>query len=313
MPGTFDDLAGKLTNKPTEMLIDRYSFTGDILSYKRCSKQYGTFSHYKFTKALPIQAWFGDVVHMTIERLFRQTKGEIENEQKNIANNVEPSDADVIYHCDEVIEILKSRGMFARHSDQESVKSLLKIFNSTQGLAFYERIHESEVRLETIIDPGGSSMPYILNGIVDVLFSPDDDTLEIWDYKAMDKPDSSIPAEAVKLADLENQMYTYVDIVQALFPDQKLSCAVLYFVNELDSGGSGNPEYRIDLTDASVQQSIVDARDDANTIVDEIRQCKTSGIFPLPKKGEVDKKTCDACEWRWKCPSTLKTYKFTAP
>ena len=68
-----------------------------------------------------------------------------------------------------------------------------------------------------------------------------------------------------------------------------------------------------DLTDASVQKSIVDARDDANTIVDEIRQCKISGIFPLPKKGEVDKKTCDACEWRWKCPSTEKEYKFTAP
>ena len=246
---------------------------------------------------------------MTIERLFRQTRGEIENEQKVMASNVVPNDADVIYHCEEVIEILKSRGMFARHSDQESVKDLLKIFNSTQGLPYYQRIQESEVRLETIINPDGS-MPYILNGIVDVLISPDDDTLEIWDYKAMDRPD---PAEADKLADLKNQMYTYVDIVQALFPDKTLSRAVLYFVNELAAGGGGKPEYRIDLTDASIQQSIEDARKDANAIVDEIRKCKNSGIFPLPKKGEVDKKTCDACEWRWKCPSTLKTYKFTAP
>lgn len=313
MVGPFDDLAGKMPNKPSETLIDRYSFTGDILSYKRCSKQYGTFSHYRFTKALPIQAWFGDVVHMTIERLFRQTRGEIENEQKIMASDVAPNDADVIYHCEEVIEILKSRGMFARHSDQESVKGLLKIFNSTQGLPYYQRIQESEVRLETIINPDGSSMPYILNGIVDVLISLDDDTLEIWDYKAMDRPDSSIPAEADKLEDLENQMYTYVDIVQALFPDKTLSCAVLYFVNELAPGGGGNPEYRIDLSDSSVQQSIEDARNDANAIVDEIRRCKISGIFPLPKKGEVDKKTCDACEWRWKCPSTIKTYKFTAP
>ena len=89
---------------------------------------------------------------------------------------VSPIDADVIYHCEEVIGILKSRGMLARYSDQESVKGLLKIFNSTQGLPYYQRIQESEVRLETIINPDGSSMPYILNGIVDVLISPDDDT-----------------------------------------------------------------------------------------------------------------------------------------
>ena len=227
MVGPFDDLAGKMPNKPSETLIDRYSFTGDILSLQEMFKAVCTFSHYRFTKALPIQSWFGDVVHMTIERLFRQTRGEIENEQKVMASNVVPNDADVIYHCEEVIEILKSRGMFARHSDQESVKDLLKIFNSTQGLPYYQRIQESEVRLETIINPDGS-MPYILNGIVDVLISPDDDTLEIWDYKAMDRPDASIPAEADKLADLENQMYTYVDIVQALFRQDVVSCSALF-------------------------------------------------------------------------------------
>ena len=34
MVGPFDDLAGKMPNKPSETLIDRYSFTGDILSYR---------------------------------------------------------------------------------------------------------------------------------------------------------------------------------------------------------------------------------------------------------------------------------------
>ena len=311
--GPFHELAGKMPNSPSDPLIDRYSYTGDILSFKRCSWQYGTFSHYRFTKALPIQAWFGDVIHMTIERLFRQFNGDIENSKKKKNKGKLPKKDDVVYHCDEIIEILKSRGMYARLSDQKSAKDLLNLFNRKEGVAFYSRIQESEVRLETIINPSSSILPYILNGIVDVLVAPNATSLEIWDYKAMDKPDLKKPADVAKLNDLENQMYTYVEIVESLFPGKTISHAVLYFVNELKSGKSGNPEYRIDLTDPSVKKRIVAARNDADTIVNQIRGCKSTGIFPLPTKGTVDEKTCDACEWRWKCPSPSKKYKFTAP
>ena len=112
------------------MLIDRYSFTGDILSYGRCSKQYGKFKHYGFSKALPIQAWFGDVVHMTIELLFRQVKGDIKDASNMISKGILPTDDDVEFHAIESMNILKSKGMFGRKADREFVLELLKIFNS---------------------------------------------------------------------------------------------------------------------------------------------------------------------------------------
>lgn len=310
MNGPLEAPQGVLPNKPREALIDRFSFTGDILSYTRCSKQYGTFEHYGYAKALPIQAWFGDVVHMTIEMLFRQFNGEIENASDEEIPGKLPTDEDVEYHAATAIAILKSKGMNARERDHQTVMDLIKTFNSTEGVEFYGRIVRSEVRLETIVEPDGGVMsPYVLNGIIDVLRSPETGVLEIWDYKAMERPEDGDP----KLRNLEDQMFNYYEIVKSLYPEHEISSAVLYFVNELGSKGTGSPEYRIDLTEATVAQRIVDARLSANGIVELIRAAKARGEFPLPPKGSVDDKTCDACFLRWSCPSTSKTYKLQAP
>jgi hypothetical protein len=151
--------------------------------------------------------------------------------------------------------------------------------------------------------------PYIMNGVIDVLISSTKGSLEIWDYKAMRKPAENDP----KLLVLKKQMYNYVEIVQSLYPDNKISTAVLYFVNELLPGGSGKPEYRIDLTDPEISNSISEARTFANEVVKKIRDGKTIGKFPLPEKGTVDSQTCGACFLRWSCPSTDKEYTLQAP
>lgn len=302
-------LKGMMPYSPPNMLIDRYSFTGDILSYGRCSKQYGKFKHYGFSKALPIQAWFGDVVHMTIELLFRQVKGDIKDSTGIASPGILPSDDDVEFHTHESMNTLKSKGMFGRKADRDFVLELLKIFNSKEGLVFYNRIIKSEVRLETIISPSTGKRPYIMNGIIDVLASPTPGVIEIWDYKAMVKP----PPGDQKLTSLENQMYNYVEIVQSLFPSHSVTTAVLYFINELGPKGSGNPIHSIDLTATSVATCITTARDEANDIVEEIRKAKLTGTFPDPVKGTVDVKTCDACEWRWHCTSASKKYTLHAP
>lgn len=309
----FSTLVGQLPYAPQESIIDSYSYTGDILSFKRCSWQYGTFSHFRFTKALPIQAWFGDVIHMSIELLFRQFTGDIFDSTGKLAKGKLPTDEDVVYHCKECIAILKSKGMYARLSDHNSAKELLKTFNSREGVSFYSRIAASEVRLESIRHPENGKPPYVINGVVDVLIAPDQKSLEIWDYKAMDKPDNGTQEGKQKLRELEDQMFTYFEIVQSLFPSKQISQAVLYFVNELKPGGSANPEHRIDLADTSIIKKIKASKIEADKTVEEIRSCKSKGVFEFPKKGTVDTKTCDACEWRWSCPSTTKIYKINAP
>ena len=100
----------------------------------------------------------------------------------------------------------------------------------------------------------------------------------------MDKPDNGTQEGKQKLRELEDQMFTYFEIVQSLFPSKQISQAVLYFVNELKPGGSANPEHRIDLADPSIIKKINASQIEADKTVEEIRSCKSSGNFNFPKK-----------------------------
>ena len=108
MSNPLSSLEGLLPNNPPEGLIDRFSYTGDIHPYTVCSKQYGTFEHYGFAKALPIQAWFGDAVHMTIEMLYNQYSGNLAGSDGEVRPGVLPSEEDVEFHTMTSISILKS-------------------------------------------------------------------------------------------------------------------------------------------------------------------------------------------------------------
>ena len=179
-----------------------------------------------------------------------------------------------------------------------------------EGSGFYERIEKTEVRLETVVEPeGGEIPPYIMNGVIDVLVSSDEEELEIWDYKAMRKPEEGDE----KLEVLKNQMFNYYEIVKSLYPERQITTAVLYFVNELREDGSGDPIYSIDLTDRAIGKQIQQARRFANQVVEKIRDGKNKGKFPIPLKGSVDSQTCGACFLRWSCPSTDKEYTLQAP
>ena len=48
----FSTLVGRLPYAPQENVIDSYSYTGDILSFKRCSWQYGTFFSFQIYEGL---------------------------------------------------------------------------------------------------------------------------------------------------------------------------------------------------------------------------------------------------------------------
>tara|TARA_B100001175_G_scaffold232937_1_gene199402 strand:- start:2254 stop:3186 length:933 start_codon:yes stop_codon:yes gene_type:complete len=310
MSNPLSNLDGLLPNNPPERLIDRFSYTGDIHPYTVCSKQYGTFEHYGFAKALPIQAWFGDAVHMTIEMLYNQYSGALAGSDGDVRPGVLPSEEDVEFHTMTSISILKSRGVNARESAWGVVIDLMSRFNQVEGSGFYERIEKTEVRLETVVEPDGEDIPpYIMNGVIDVLVSSDEEELEIWDYKAMRKPEEGDE----KLEVLKNQMFNYYEIVKSLYPERQITTAVLYFVNELREDGSGDPIYSIDLTDRAIGKQIQQARRFANQVVEKIRDGKNKGKFPIPLKGSVDSQTCGACFLRWSCPSTDKEYTLQAP
>src|SRR5690349_7976741 len=51
--------------------IRKYSTTGDILSFKRCRRQYGFFGVRRFVSATNTQRYFGNLVHDVLDRINR--------------------------------------------------------------------------------------------------------------------------------------------------------------------------------------------------------------------------------------------------
>src|SRR5690349_658771 len=57
--------------RSAEPHIRRYSTTGDILSYKRCRRQYGFFGVRGFSGATNTQRYFGTLVHDVLDQINR--------------------------------------------------------------------------------------------------------------------------------------------------------------------------------------------------------------------------------------------------
>ena len=219
MTHPLDALAGNLRHAPAEDGLDRYSFTGDVLSFSRCSRQYGQFKHFGFAKALPIQAWFGDVVHMTIEALFRQFSGERPNARGEVKTGELPTDEDVESHAVAAMRILSLHGMHGKPDDKDHVTNLLKTFKHYEGIEFYDRVEQSEVHLETVIRP--DSQRAMCCGVVDMLRA-DEGSIEIG-YRRWTGLRTMI-----QNCVLEHQMFTYAEIVRPLTPrTSSLRCCIL--------------------------------------------------------------------------------------
>src|SRR5947209_3756739 len=56
----------------------RYSVTADILSYRRCPRQYGFFARRGFAPAESGQLWFGTVIHRTLDRAYSHWRGDLD-------------------------------------------------------------------------------------------------------------------------------------------------------------------------------------------------------------------------------------------
>jgi hypothetical protein len=56
----------------------RYSVTGDVLSYRRCKRQYGFFRRRGYTSAQSGQLYFGTVIHETLDRAHAHFSGKVE-------------------------------------------------------------------------------------------------------------------------------------------------------------------------------------------------------------------------------------------
>jgi hypothetical protein len=276
----------------------RFSLTSDILSFRRCSRQYGYFGNDGFVPAQAVQIFYGTIVHQVLDRCHRHYSGLMGSPPRTM-----PTDSDIDHYFGEVENALRSHGVRpASPAVAASAKRILKIFNTVEGPTLYPRVFDTEYRLES--DQG----QYVLRGVVDVLVAgagaaADPSHMEIWDYKGTQMPDLS----SQSLQDYVWQMCVYAELYRVragVYPAR----AVLYFLKELDlnPAPSSRPPravYEVTFTPAMIAAALAQF----DTTAQSIMACQATRTWPNPAAAP-GQETCDICDIRWNCPTASATY-----
>jgi hypothetical protein len=283
----------------------RFSLTSDIVSFRRCARQYGYFGNDGFVPAESGQAFYGTVVHQVLDRCHRHYSGLM-----GAPRGTMPTDADIDHYFGEVENALSSHGVRrASQKAADKARKVLKAFNRVEGPALYPRVFDTEYRLESDRDQ------YVLRGVVDVLATApgaggDPSKMEIWDYKGTKLPDLS----SKTLRDYTWQMCVYAELYKArsgVYPAK----AVLYFLNELDQDPEPTQRplravHEVPFTPKMIQ----DALQEFHITALDIMTCQASAKWPTPAKGQdPGKETCDICDIRWNCGAKKGVYPMRMP
>lgn len=288
---------------PASAVRPRFSLTSDILSFRRCSRQYGYFGNDGFVPAQATQIFYGTIIHQVLDRCHRHYWGMMGHGQGTI-----PSDADVGSYFGEVQNALRSHGVRpASPAVAEKALRVLQLFNRIEGPTLYPLIRDTEFRLES------ERNQYVLRGVVDVLAhsanAPDDPAqMEIWDYKGTRLPDLASP----DMQDYVWQMCVYAELYRVRsghYPAR----AILYFLNELDQQPA--PVTRplravreVQFTPEMIQQALGGFDATAQGII----ACRATNVWPLPGAAP-QKETCDICDLRWNCSRPTPPYSVRLP
>lgn len=304
-----------------ETHIRKYSTTGDILSFKRCQRQYGYFGVRGFASATNTQRYFGTLVHDVLDRVNRRYL--MSPDRTLVAL---PTREEVVRLVEEAHERLVRSGVrpYNARMQQETAINLIDRFVQLIGRVFFQYVKETEYRLERALRTHANK-DYILTGVVDVLsgavshalglpFSTMPDDVEIWDYKSGKMPAKRSP----ELRDYEYQMRVYAELYRQQTGEYPAR-AVLVFLGELgneavweaaqrDQARSRDLIMRAIYTIQPTDRSVQSAMEDFHRTVEAIEYQRSLpysdqwGAPPTDKTDQlVDDATCEACELRYNC------------
>ncbi len=297
--------------EPRAFARPRFSLTSDIISFRKCRRQYGYFGQDGFVPARAVQIFFGQIIHQVLDRCHRQYAGLFGDPKGTM-----PTDADIERYFNEVEQALRAHGI-RPVSPQVAVqaKQILKTFNSLEGPVLYPRVIDTEYRLES------ERRDFVLRGVVDVLASDNSGEPEIWDYKGTDKP----PLSSRELRDYVWQMSVYAELYKVKSGRYPIR-AVLYFLNELKTK-PGDPAitkrpvpavHMVDFMRDGLQPDgtptlVKQGLDAFDLTAADIILSKQSRVWSPPTAAPGDK-TCDICDIRWNCSAHPRgKYKVRMP
>jgi PD-(D/E)XK nuclease superfamily len=293
---------GLVVPHPVTPVRPRLSLTSDIISFRRCRRQYGFFGNDGFVPAQAVQIYFGQMIHQVLDRCHRHYSGFFGHPAGSF-----PNDNDIENYFAEVDRAMRAHGVRpASPIVADQALEVLKTFNRVEGPTLYPRVLDTEFRLES------ERANFILRGVVDVLASGTAGETEIWDYKGTDMP----PLSSATMTDYEWQMSVYAELykVKAGHYPQR---AVLYFLNELKPRRNQpvvttrpvSAVYVVDFLRAGIQPDgtptlVQQGLAEFDVTAADIATCKQTQSWSAPSGTDVpDDKTCDICDVRWNCPA----------
>lgn len=284
----------------------RYSVTSDVVSFQRCSRQYGHFAMRGYEPAFSVQIYYGTVIHQVLDRAHAHYKGLLDG---SLIGQL-PTDDDIERYFNEVERSLRARGIKAISGNERTAAlRRLKLFNKIEGPQLYSRIRDTEHRLQA--DRNDS---YILHGTVDVLADNPNwlPTMgaEIWDYKGGKRP--NLLEEDFRR--YEFQMLVYAELYRERNNIMPLK-AILYFLGELDQAEENltrpsSALVEVELNATRIQEALR-LFDETVRNIESCRQTDT-WLAPLPGQAPGDK-TCDICDIRWSCSAVRQQYPMRFP
>lgn len=260
----------QLEVKNPDHIVPSYSLTGDLLSYLRCRLQYRYHNRSSLPPSRPVQQWFGEFLHGTLESAFRFW--EQSNEEypfpwpctPRVWNAPEPNWTvnDIGKFADQVETALRQQGKQARSRDtRNSAFRRIAVAVNQLGPHLFPLIASAEKKVI-----GTRSVPdsehqlrcanYEVHGIIDVLTHMklglvDNENLirncvesncpnltgeyeVIVDYKGSKRPNMSESYSYWEQGEWQVQTYAWLRSRQ---PDAlPVAAGILIYVNELTPG-----------------------------------------------------------------------------
>jgi DNA helicase-2/ATP-dependent DNA helicase PcrA len=258
-----------------------YSIVADVLSFRRCRRQYGYHTEHEFAAGSGTQLFAGLAVHQTLDWAHRYYNGDVDG----VTGGVVP-DSDVLREeFESVVEALRDQRIMPMGRDAvDSVFRHVERFNETVGPTLYPNVVDTECKLRR------NAGSFLLTGVADVI-ADDAGHTKLVDYKATQRPEVGDDY----FQDYREQLLVYAGLYEEKegeYPDS----AVLYFLAEEEPEDT---KLALDFDPADV----ADAMDRFETTVRELEQTRENDAWSdLNPANLPDEATCDECDFRWDCP-----------
>lgn len=262
----------ELEVKRPEHIVPSYSLTGDLLSYLRCRLQYRYHNGSALPPSRPVQLWFGEFLHSTLEMAYRFwdelrqkgqqppnfpwpcTKREWRQDSPNWANN------DIGKFADLVENALRQQGKQARSTAaRDSAYRRIEVAVNELGRHLFPLIASTERKVIGTRPVPDSEKElrcdnYEVHGVIDVLtnvtLSEDSDDNLIRQYVLQDYP--KLQGEFEVIVDYKGERRPLIDEaywdqgdwqiqtyawLRARQPDAlQVAAGILIYINELTPG-----------------------------------------------------------------------------